>query len=193
MSKITDEIFTKIVEPYLAPRIKRGSITAVKGYVTGVKFARLAAMGLFGLGVCTALFVVGLFLAVFGFLGLMPITPEAVAWSALIVGVLLFTVSGIGALVAFRQRRWLEISKSYELMDAVISPWSSAMPPNPKSIFDGRGPKGELDLATRRMEVEQAMKQARAATPGATHASPDVPLTIPPVDTPPPIVPQMMH
>ncbi|MEK7358175.1 MAG: phage holin family protein [Bdellovibrionota bacterium] len=191
MSRITDEIFKMIVEPFLRPRIKRGSIKAIKGYVTGVKFARFAAMGLFGLGVYSALFVVGFFLLVFGAVGLLPIEAETVAWTALIVGAVLFIASSIGAIIAFSQRRWLTMSKSYEMMDAVLSPWPTMMPPNPKAVVRGLGPKGELDFATKRVELEHALEKPQPAM--SSYASPDVPLTIPPVDTPPPIVPQMMH
>lgn len=191
---IKDEIFRTIVEPFLAPRIKKGSIQAVKGYVTAVKFGRYALMGLFGLGAFSAILVVGLFMAIVGAIGLLPVEPETVALTTLIIGLVLFIGAGIGALMMFSQRRWLKMSKSYEMMDAVLSPWPSMIPPNPKDVVKGYGPKGELDMATRRVEREHAAHAAATPSPVSNaYAANDVPAVVPPVDTPPAVVPQMMH
>lgn len=188
--RITDEIFRTIVEPFLRPRIKRGSIQAVKGYVTAVKFGRYALMGLFGLGAFSAILVIGLFMAILGAVGLIAVEPETVAWTGLIMGLVLFLGALIGALVMFSQRRWLEMSKSYELMDSVLSPWPTMMPPNPKSVLKGYGPHGELDRATRRVENEKASMPHPVSN---AYAAPEGPTAVPPVDTPPSVVPQMMH
>ncbi|MES2964683.1 MAG: phage holin family protein [Bdellovibrionota bacterium] len=187
---IKEEVFRNIVEPFLRPRIKKGSIQAVKGYVTAVKFGRYAVMGLFGLGAFAALFVVGLFMAIIGAIGLLPVEAETVALTTLIIGLVLFVGAGIGALLLFNQRRWLTMSKSYEMMDAVLSPWPSMMPPNPKDVMNGYGPKGELDFATRRVEREHIQTQPPVPT---AYVSPEVPTTMPPVDAPANVVPQMMH
>lgn len=188
---IQDEIFRVIVEPFLRPRIKKGSVQAVKGYVTAVKFGRYAVMGLFGLGAFAAILVVGLFMAIVGAIGLLPVEAETVALTTLIIGLVLFIGAGIGALMLFSQRRWLKMSKSYEMMDAVLSPWPSMMPPNPRDVLRGYGPKGELDMATRRVEREDFVATRRPVAPA--YVSPDVPAVIPPVDAPPAVVPQMMH
>lgn len=135
-----DAFLTQVLEP----RIREGSIKAVKGYITAVKGVRLGLLALFALGLAGAVLVSGIVLTVVGLVGLMPIDVNAMAVSILVIGVLLSLIAGIGIAMVFNQRRWLEMSKSYELMDAVLSPWPGMLPPNPIDVMRGEQMRSDV-------------------------------------------------
>lgn len=137
MNRIFGFAFGTLVRQILKERIRRGSIEAVKAYITMVKSVRMAFLGLLALGMTASILVTGLVLAVVGLLGLLPLEARTVSWTLLVLGVLLAVLSGVGLGILFSQRRWLEVSKSYDLMDAALAPWPGLFPPNPMEIFKG--------------------------------------------------------
>lgn len=138
--EMTADIF---VGRFLKNKVRRGSIRAVKGYIQGVRFLRLGIMGLFGLGAFASVLVAGIILVVLGIVGLLPISSLAMAITVLVIGVVLACGSGLGSYFLFSQKRWLEASRSYELIDAALAPWPGMMPPNPLDILKGEGPRSD--------------------------------------------------
>lgn len=179
VSRIFNLAFGAVVGQFLKHRIRRGSIQAVKAYIQAVSYARLALLGLVGLIAATALMVTGLLLAILGLLELLPISEGAVAVTTLVLGLVLAIGIGAAFLWAFSQRRWLAWSKSYEMMDAVLSPWNGVLPPNPVDAFKGRAPQGGLEAFERdheqreqlmkALEREAAAKSSAATTPQFMH------------------------
>lgn len=139
LNRIISYAVEAVLTQVLQQRIRDGSILAVKGYITAIKGLRMAFLGLFGLGVASAVLVVGVALALVGAMALLPIGPTGFAISLLAIGLILSLLAGIGLGLLFSQRRWLEVSRSYELMDAVLQPWPGLLPPNPVDILKGRG------------------------------------------------------
>ncbi len=120
-------VYTRFFEA----KIRRGSLQAVRGYLRAVEFARLGLMGLVALGATAALFVSGVILLVMGLLALAPLEPTTFAVLTSGIGILLMLAAGIAMAIVFSQKRWLEMSKSYELMEVALGPWPGAVPPNP--------------------------------------------------------------
>ncbi len=140
LERFMNTAFGALIGQMVKERIRRGSIQAVKGYIQGVNVARYALMGLFGIGAVSAILVTGLLLVIIGIVGLLPIEATSMAITLLVIGLVLALVSGIGLIIAFNQKRWLEMSKSYELMDAVLAPWPGVLPPNPMEVVKGHKP-----------------------------------------------------
>lgn len=136
MSGIFDQIFNDVVEPYLAPRIRKGSIKAVKGYLASVDVARKIAISAFGIGAVAGVMVTGIILMLIAVVGLLPLDPHAVLIGILVVGALMTIGSALIAYSGFAQKRWLKMSKSYELMEAALGEWdNSLIPPNPRDVM----------------------------------------------------------
>jgi hypothetical protein len=97
----------------------------------------MAVSGLIGL---IALFVAGIVLTIGAILWLMPLEAETRIWTALIVGLILMIIGAVVLAMLFSQRRWLELSRSYDLMDAVIEPVPTAasVPKNFIRAFKGQ-------------------------------------------------------
>lgn len=135
LNRLMRALLFDVYQKYFFRKVRRGSIQAVKGYIQAVRFLRLGLMGILVLACLSALMVTGLLLAIIGTLGLFPISDQARAISILLIGVLLVIIPGIVFLMMFTERRWLEASKSYELMDAVLAPWPDTVPPNPLDVI----------------------------------------------------------
>lgn len=136
MKSVFDQIFNDIVEPYLAPRIRRGSIKAVKGYLASVEVARKIAITAFGIGAVAGIMVTGVILMLIAIVGLLPLDPQAVLIGVLVVGTLMTAGSAFVAYRGFAERRWLKMSKSYELIEAALGEWdNSLVPPNPRDVM----------------------------------------------------------
>lgn len=131
--------FANIISHFFRDKIRHGSIQTVKFYIKSVRFARLGLVGLIGLGAISALFVAGVVLTIVGIIGVLPLEPATRAIMVLVIGVLLTAIVGIGLALTLSQKRWLELSKSYELMDAALAPWPGPLPPNPAEVI--RRPK----------------------------------------------------
>ncbi|MES2855336.1 MAG: hypothetical protein V4692_05715, partial [Bdellovibrionota bacterium] len=140
-SRLIQIILRSMIAPAVEPTLRSGSIKAVKAYIQAVKVARLALMGLFGIGAFAAVLVTGVCLLIFGAVGLLPIDPQMVALIILIVGAVMTLVSGIALYMMLSQKRWLAASRAYEMMEAVMAPWPDSIPPNPADVFRGNGPK----------------------------------------------------
>ena len=158
INRLMNTAFGAIIHQLIKGKVRNGSIQAVKGYIQAVKFARLALMGLFGVGAAAAILVAGIFLMITGIIGLLPIDPNTVAMIILAMGGVLTLISVIGFFLVFSQKRWLEMSKSYELMDAALAPWDGMLPPNPVEVMKGhisvpQAPTAEELRAARELEI----------------------------------------
>ena len=162
MDSLLNGLFAQFVEPIIAPRIRAGSIHAVKGYVQFIAFARAMTGWIFGIGIIAAILMTGMGLAIMGIVGLFPIEPQALALTALILGAVMIIVATVTAIVFFRQSRWLRISKSYDMIAAVTAPWPTMMPPNPMDVM--RSPAATPDLGP---QASPQMKTAEASTSAA--------------------------
>lgn len=149
MNRIFGFAFGALVRQVLRERIRRGSIQAVKVYITMVKNARMALLGLLALGATASILVTGIVLAIVGILGLLPLEARTISWTLLVVGALLAIVSGVGLGMIFSQRRWLELSRSYELMETALAPWPGIFPPNPMGVFRGSTSEDEEEYRSR--------------------------------------------
>lgn len=142
MKSILNRIFEDIVEPYLAPRIKRGSIGAVKSYVSSIKILRDVALTSFTIGTVAGVLVTGLVLVAVGVIGLLPISAQAMMISMIVIGLLMTAVAAYLAWDGARETKWLEWSKSNQLIEAAIGEWeNSLIPPNPKTVMKAQPPE----------------------------------------------------
>lgn len=115
-----------LAERILKRKIREGSIKAVKGYLHLVRGARSALLGLFALGLTGSVLVSGVVLAVVGAVGLLPIATATMSVVILVIGLCMALSAAVAVVIVFSQRRWLKVSRSYELMDTVLAPWKGA-------------------------------------------------------------------
>lgn len=139
MNKYIRYAISLIVKPILAEEVRIKGLQAVKGYLHAVSVARTGAMGAVGGIAALALLVCGFVLFVGGLLSIIGVSSKALSWIALGVGAFLTIAAIVGFFFAFNQRRWLEYSKSYDLMDALIDPVPSpqAVPKNMVAAVKG--------------------------------------------------------
>lgn len=108
-------------------QVRLSGIKAVRAYINAVGKVRIGAMAFVGLVAAISLVVAGLVLTVGALIAMIPMSESALRITSLAIGALLLVVGGAAFAMAFNQRRWLEVSRSYELMDAVIEPVPSAL------------------------------------------------------------------
>jgi hypothetical protein len=170
---VFNQIFDDVVTPYLEPRIKKTSLQAVKGYIKSVELARLVAMGTYALGAASAIAVTGVILMIVAIIGLLPIDPRSALISILVVGAVLTIASAVVAYLGFRQKQWLELSKSREMMEAAMKPWPTAYSvPDPRMIFKAESRSSE-PAAERSFERNREIRGApidRVPAPNAHEA-----------------------
>ena len=165
---MVDKMIAMVLRSYygeiLRRKIRAGSIKAVKTYLQAIKFARLTLMGLFGLGALASVLVAGIVLVVVGIIGLLPIAAASMAIAILVFGALLTAVAGVALGLLFSQRRWLEMSRSHEMIEAVTAPWPGMLPPNPVDVIrSGHEEKDEERISAR--ELRNPELSAYAAGP----------------------------
>ena len=98
--------------------------------------ARKIAITSFGIGAVAGVAVVGIVLMIVAIIGLLPIDPQAALISILVLGAVMTSVAGFLAYKGFAEKKWLEMSKSYELMDAALGKWdNSLVPPDPREVM----------------------------------------------------------
>lgn len=168
INRFMNMAFGAFIRHFLQQKVRKGSIQAVKYYITAVKFVRFGIMGLFGLGVAASILVSGIVLMIVGIVGLLPIEAQSVAITVLVIGLVLALLSAFAMLILFSQRRWLEMSKSYEMMDAALAPWKGMMPPNPVDVLKGRGPHPGVSLADAADAVRIETERPSIASVGAS-------------------------
>ena len=168
-----DLTMTTLISRFFRDKIRRGSIRAVKLYIQTVNVVRMSSMALFAAAMLGAVLVAGIVLVVVGIVGLLPIEPWAMAATVLGVGVLLTVVSAVIVSQIFSQKRWLEASNSYELMDAALGPFEGAFPPNPVELVTeaihapgGRRAQQARAHEHRKMDAELAFRTATAPAQG---------------------------
>jgi hypothetical protein len=202
MNRLFDHFFNQVIIPYLEPRVRTGSIKAAKAYLQAVKVARKLVIGGFVIGTLSTFLIVGVLMALFGVLALLPLQPQVVPIVAIVLGALFSLSTGIGFYVFFREKTWLKITKSYDVMEAVTAPWESeVMPPNPMAVLRGEGPHGVLfdeeESSKRHTDISSAViagdkshavhSDVSAVNIGGSAAimAPEAPVIIPPaVKTP---------
>ena len=136
MKSVLGHIFENVIEPYLAPQIKRGSLQAVKGYVSSIKILREIALTSFRLGIVAGVLVTGLVLIVIGTLGLLPITQEAMLISVIGIGFVMTSVASYIAFEGAKERNWIKWSKANQLISAAIGDWDNPLiPPDPRVVM----------------------------------------------------------
>lgn len=137
--KYTKLLMQFFVKRIFAEEIRLGGLKAVRAYIKAVSFARLGAMGFVGAIAAVSLIMTGFVLLIGGLLAVLGVSGAALAWVALIVGLVLTGAGVAGAILGFSEKRWLELSRSYELMDAVIEPvpTAKAVPKNMVAAFKG--------------------------------------------------------
>ena len=167
LNRILSMALSAVLGQVIEQRVRKGSIAAVKNYIQLVRLARMATLGLVGLSVAAAVLVAGILLVVVGIVGLLPIEPNTVAIILLSVGALLTLIAAIGFGFAFNEKRWLEVSKAYELMDVALGPWDGILPPNPLEILlqqDSPKPTvpapSEARIESRLMPIEEPKASA---------------------------------
>lgn len=165
LNRYLNMAFGAVIGHFLKDKIRRGSIKAVKAYIQIVSFLRLGLLGIFGLGVAAAVLVSGIVLVVVGIIGLLPIEATSAAVSILVIGLLFSIGAGIGLIMLFSQKRWLEMSKSYELMDSVLAPWPGHLPPNPIAVVKGQAPTHREEMRPDLTKEEMPAASMAYATP----------------------------
>ena len=135
INQLLTMLFMKYVGRFLEGSIRKNSIRAVKTYVEAVGMVRLSFIFAMQVSIATSILVAGFILMVVGIVDLFPIDPRMAAMAAFGVGAVLVIASALGIYVAFSEKRWLRVSKSYELMEAVTAPWPGMIPPNPLDII----------------------------------------------------------
>ena len=148
INQLINMLFVKYVGQFIEGSIRKNSIKAVKGYVQTVGLVRLAFIFAMQVSIATSILVAGLILMAVGIFDLFPLDPRMAAIASFVGGAILFVGSGIGLYLSFREKRWLKVSKSYELMEAVTAPWAGMMPPNPFDIINAqpeKSPKAEKE------------------------------------------------
>jgi hypothetical protein len=148
-----------LISRFFRDQIRSGSIRAVKLYIQTVNVLRVSALALFAAGLVGSLLVAGIVLIVVGIVGLLPIEPWAMATALIVIGAVLAIGTGIMISQTFSEKRWLEASNSYELMEAALGPWETALPPNP------------LDLVTEAVHSPGARRSRKHARPADWPAS----------------------
>lgn len=138
MIRLLNMAFGAVLGQLLKQRIRSGSIQAVKGYIQLVKAMRTLVIGLVVAGGAAGVLIGGILLTVVGLVGLLPVDPNTVAIIVASIGGVLTLVAGIGFYTFFNEKRWLEMSKAYDLMDAALAPWDGVLPPNPMDVVKGR-------------------------------------------------------
>jgi hypothetical protein len=141
INQLINMLFMKYVGRFIEGSIRKNSIKAVKGYVQTVGLVRLSFLFAMQVSIATSILVAGLILMAVGIFDLFPLDPRMAAIASFVGGAILFVGSGIGLYLSFSEKRWLKVSKSYELMEAVTAPWPGMMPPNPFDIINAQPEK----------------------------------------------------
>lgn len=158
MNRLFNLAFGAVIQHVVKQKVREGSIKAVKAYISAVKGARLALMGLTALGVTASILVSGIVLMIIGLVGLFTLNANSFAITMLVIGAVLTLLVAIGFALMFSQKRWLELSKSYELMDAVLAPWPGVLPPNPLNVVKGEYHPDTTERAALRDETAPAYR-----------------------------------
>ncbi len=106
----------------LREKVRITGLKAVRAYIDGVGKVRTGVMLMAVLTLVIALVVAGVVLVVSAILAMLPISPAALSWIALISGCVLMLFGGLTLAYLFNQKRWLEQSRAYELIDAFTDP-----------------------------------------------------------------------
>lgn len=173
MKSVLEHIFENVVEPYLAPQLKRGSIKAVQSYVSSIKVLREVALTSFRIGSVAGVLVTGLVLIVVGVIGLLPVTAQAALISVIVLGVVMTSVATYLALQGAKEKNWITWSKSNELIAAVTGEWeNSLIPPNPRDVMSSQAQE-----AARSFDENQTLARAehRSMRPPANEAAAGLP------------------
>lgn len=127
--RILHMALTFVFKRIMRHELRHRGIRAVRAYVQAIAKVRAGTMAIVGVIACVALSVVGFTLFLGAILWMLPVTAVAMAWIVLLIG-LIFTAPGVAVLYyLFSQRRWLEVSRTYELMDVTIGRRSVAANP----------------------------------------------------------------
>ena len=159
-------IVSLLLGDFLKKRVRMGALKAARTYILAVQFLRLGAMALFATMVGAAILVAGIVLLVGGILWLLPIRADAYPYILIGVGLLLTIGPAVIVAMVFKESRWLEVSRSYQLMElatAIAKGDESGMAKLNQELADlmgSQGPKPDADDA----EVEVDLHDIAEAT-----------------------------
>jgi hypothetical protein len=110
-------IAVALLENYRRLSTQLLKIEVAKGYLHGVRMARLSAIGLLAMGLVIGLICVGVVLFHVGLFIVLPWTVEAKAVLGMVLG-LIYVVTGVVVLrAAMDERTWMEKSGAAEMVD----------------------------------------------------------------------------
>ncbi len=102
--------------------IRNRGLKALRAYIEGVGKVRTGAMLMTGLISVVALLVAGVILVFSAIVAMLPLTPAAMSWIALISGAILMFIGIMTLSYLFSQKRWLKQSRSTELIETFTDP-----------------------------------------------------------------------
>lgn len=112
----------KLLDNYRQLSLRLLKIEAAKGYLHGVRLARLSALGLLRAGLLIGLIGLGVLLCHVGLFILLPWSATAKAVLGIVLG-LAYVVSGAAALRAtMDEKTWMESSGAAELLAEELGP-----------------------------------------------------------------------
>lgn len=106
----------KLLDNYRRVSIQLLSIEAVKGYLHGVRVARLSALGLMSMGLVIGLICLGALLLHAGLFILLPWSMEAKAVLGMALGLAYMITGGIVLRAAMAEKTWMEKSGAAEMV-----------------------------------------------------------------------------
>lgn len=107
----------KLLDHYRHLSVQLLKIEATKGYLQGVRLARLSALGLLGLGLLIMLAGLGLLLFHVGVFILLPWTVDAKAVLAIILGLAYMVIGGLTLCSAMSEKTWMKKSGATEMLN----------------------------------------------------------------------------
>ncbi len=122
MKNIMTLLFRLVMDQYLATQMRSGAIKAVRGYIQAVKTIRQITLGVSGLSLVVSLFTAGVTLLLVGLISFIPMSAKSASWVLTIAGLIVALAGFLVLRAVFKEQRWLELSKSYDLMEAVVEP-----------------------------------------------------------------------
>ena len=139
MKRYMQYAISLVAKPILAEHARLNGLKAVRLYIATIGKVRIGAMAAVGGIAALSLLVCGFVLFIGGLLAVLGVSGQALAWTALIIGAILTIAAIAGYFIGFSERRWLEASRSYELMNALVDPVPSpkAVPKNIAAAFKG--------------------------------------------------------
>ena len=115
-------VAVKLLDNYRQLSLGLLKIEAAKGYLHGVRLARLAALGLLRTGLLVGLICLGVLLCHVGLFILLPWCVTAKAVLGMVLGLAYVVIGGVALYSAMDEKTWLQKSGAGELLAAALNP-----------------------------------------------------------------------